>query len=119
MFRIKNQIFFFLFSFIFLFLSGCNYENTNKETPSPFQLNYHKDENIDNYRSYHIPILVNIGSSRSCPKCKQIENELKVLRKDIGEKAIIKIIDLEKYPDYKKIYSIKKIPSIHFRFVYI
>ena len=36
---------------------------------------------------------------------------MKVLRKDIGEKAIIKIIDLEKYPDYKKIYSIKKIPT--------
>lgn len=112
MFRVKYLVIIFLFSFIFLFLSGCNYEeNTDKETPLPFQLNYQQDENIDNYKSYQIPILVDIGASRYCPKCRQIEKELKVLHKDIRKKAIVKIIDLEKYAEYKEIYSIKKIPT--------
>ena len=111
----KRLILSFFFLFIFLFLSGCNSKaSVSQETESSqtaFQLEFQKNEDIDSYKSYQLPILLNIGAARYCPSCKQILPQISALYKEVKEKAIVKNIDLETYPKFKQLYSLKKIPT--------
>lgn len=100
---------------IVFLLSGCNRQTSTsfeeKSNEIAFRLELQENEDINGYQSYRRPILINLGVTRYCATCAQIQPEIRALYKDVKEKVIIKDIDLETYPKFKKIYSLKKIPT--------
>lgn len=113
MFQERKMIkFLLLLSLCFLFLAGCNTaqdaRGVDKEGDT-VTLEYQKGEELDTSAN-QVPILLNIGT-KYCPSCAQIEPELEALFAEVKDKAVVRMVDLEKNPEFKERYLIEKIPT--------
>lgn len=72
----------------------------------------HVTEKIDmeKLKSYGIPIIIDFGSD-SCIPCKQMAPVLEELNAELKGKAIIRFVDVWKYPDLAEGYPISVIPT--------
>lgn len=90
-------------------------ENKSKDsavekTNSDFTLKATDDFDIEKLKSYHLPIIIDFGASY-CPPCREMEPDLKELNSKYQGKAIIKYVDIEKYPKYAENYPMEFIPT--------
>lgn len=72
----------------------------------------HVTEEIDHekLKSYGLPILIDFGAD-SCIPCKEMAPVLEKLNKELQGKAIIKFVDVWKYPELAQNYPISVIPT--------
>lgn len=81
-----------------------------EDTNSDFELYITEEIDLEKLKSYGIPIIIDFGSE-SCISCKEMAPILKKLNKDLSGKAIIKSIDVVKYPEFAQDYPINVIPT--------
>jgi thioredoxin 1 len=75
-----------------------------------FQLYVTKDFDFERLKSYDIPIMLDFGASY-CPPCREMAPVIEKLNKELQGKAIIKYIDIEKFPELTNNYPISVIPT--------
>jgi thioredoxin 1 len=81
-----------------------------EDTSSDFELYITEEIDLEKLKSYGIPIIIDFGSE-SCISCKEMAPILEKLNKELSGKAIIKSIDVVKYPEFAKDYPISVIPT--------
>lgn len=69
-------------------------------------------ENVDleKLKSYGVPIIIDFGAD-SCVPCKEMAPVLKELNEELQGKAIIKFVDVWKYPSLAEGYPLSVIPT--------
>ena len=87
-----------------------NISSTNQAVNSDFKLNITSSFNLDKLKEYKLPIIIDFGSD-SCIPCKQMAPALKQLNSELQEKAIIRFVDVWKYPNLANGYPIELIPT--------
>lgn len=87
-----------------------NTSNTNQTQNPDFKLNITSSFSLDKLKSYNLPIIIDFGSD-SCIPCKQMAPALKQLNSELQEKAIIRFVDVWKYPKLADGYPIELIPT--------
>lgn len=87
-------------------------DNSNlKSTDSPdFDLEVTEKIVLEKLKSYGVPIVIDFGSD-SCIPCKKMAPVLKELNSELKGKAIVKFVDVWKYPDLADGYPISLIPT--------
>lgn len=65
---------------------------------------------LDRLKSYDLPIMIDFGAD-SCDACKEMAPVLKELNSELQGKAIVKFVDVWKYPDAVSGYPIRYIPT--------
>lgn len=65
---------------------------------------------LEELKSYGLPIMIDFGSD-SCIPCKEMAPILEKLNKKLQGKAIIKFVDVWKYPELAQNYPISVIPT--------
>ncbi|HVI42388.1 MAG TPA: thioredoxin family protein [Anaerovoracaceae bacterium] len=65
---------------------------------------------LDQLKSYGLPIIIDFGSD-SCIPCKEMAPVLKELNSELRGKAIVKFVDVWKYPKLAEGYPISVIPT--------
>jgi len=68
------------------------------------------DINLEQLKSYGLPIVIDFGAD-SCIPCKEMAPVLKELNSELQGKAIIKFVDVWKYPELAEGYPISVIPT--------
>ena len=79
-----------------------------------FDLEYVKDEPIEDYIDLGIPILLSLGDPKICPPCFALEEEIKMLKSELKDEVILKEINLSKHKEFRDIYNIEKMPTLIF-----
>ncbi len=90
-----------------------NNENITSQDVSvneDFEFKITSEYNLDKLKSYHVPIIIDFGSD-SCMPCREMEPALKQLNSELQGKAIIKSIDVWRYPELADGYSVELIPT--------
>jgi thioredoxin 1 len=89
---------------------SANGNSTALDDQSAFAL--HADDSIDleQLKSYGLPIMLDFGADY-CPPCRAMAPVLEELNAALKEKAIIKYVDIEKYPQLAESYPIRVIPT--------
>ena len=75
-----------------------------------FKLNITSNFDLEKLKSYKLPIIIDFGSD-SCIPCKQMAPALKQLNSELQEKAIIRFVDVWKYPQLADGYPMELIPT--------
>ena len=75
-----------------------------------FALNVTEKIDLEKLKSYGVPIIIDFGSD-SCIPCKEMAPILTELNSELKGKAIIKFVDVWKYPDLADGYYLKLIPT--------
>ncbi len=65
---------------------------------------------LEELRSYGLPIVIDFGAD-SCIPCKEMAPVLKELNEELHGKAIVKFVDVWKYPSFADEYPISIIPT--------
>lgn len=65
---------------------------------------------LEELKSHGIPIIIDFGAD-SCIPCKEMAPVLRELNQDLQGKAIIRFVDVWKYPDLARGYPITVIPT--------
>ncbi len=68
---------------------------------------------LDQLKSYGLPIIIDFGAD-SCDSCKAMAPVLKELNSELQGKAIVKFVDVWKYPDAVQGYPVRYIPTQFF-----
>lgn len=87
-----------------------NTSNTTQNENPDFKLNITSSFSLDKLKEYNLPIIIDFGSD-SCIPCKQMAPALKQLNSELQEKAIIRFVDVWKYPKLANNYPIELIPT--------
>ncbi len=101
---------------IILSVSGIWYakNNNDKETEigsdHPDFVLEAMEIDLDQLKSYGLPIIIDFGAD-SCDPCKEMAPVLKELNAELRGKAIIKFVDVWKYPEAAKGYPLSLIPT--------
>ena len=85
-------------------------DNASDDSNSDFELNITEEINLEQLKSYDIPIVIDFGAD-SCIPCKEMAPVLEKLNEELRGKAIIKFVDVWKYPDLARDYPISVIPT--------
>jgi thioredoxin 1 len=81
------------------------------ETGNPdFALHVTEKINLDRLKSYGIPIVVDFGAD-SCIPCKEMAPILRDINEELRGKAIVKFVDVWKYPGLVDGYPMSVIPT--------
>ncbi|KUO58324.1 MAG: thioredoxin [Gracilibacter sp. BRH_c7a] len=80
------------------------------DSNSDFSLLVTKEIDMEKLKSYGIPIIIDFGAD-SCIPCKEMAPVLKELNEELQGKAIIRFVDVWKFPDLAKGYPISVIPT--------
>ena len=81
-----------------------------EEVNPDFVLNVTETFDIEKLKTYKLPIIIDFGASY-CPPCRQMSPYLRGLNNDYQGKAIIRYVDIEKYPNYAENYPMEFIPT--------
>lgn len=87
-----------------------NTNNTTQTINADFKLNITSNFDLEKLKSYNLPIIIDFGAD-SCIPCKQMAPVLKQLNSELQEKAIIRFVDVWKYPKLANGYPIELIPT--------
>lgn len=89
-------------------------QNINSEEESPvnedFKLNITGQLDLEKLKSYKIPIIIDFGADY-CMPCRSMEKDFKKVNKDMQGEAIVRYVDVWKYPEIAEIYQIELIPT--------
>ncbi len=66
---------------------------------------------VERYKEYKMPILITFGNE-GCIYCKQMQPDLVQLNEELNGKAIVKYIDMDKYPEFPMQWPIQATPAI-------
>ena len=83
---------------------------TNQTQNEDFKLNITSKFSLEKLKLYNLPIIIDFGSD-SCLSCKEIGAVLKQLNGELQGKAIIRFVDVWKYPYLANGYPIELIPT--------
>ncbi|MEL7568629.1 MAG: thioredoxin domain-containing protein [Dehalobacterium sp.] len=91
------------------------FKNDNKapattDSNPDFALHVTEELDLEQLKSYELPIMIDFGAD-SCIPCKEMAPILVKLNEDLREKAIIKFVDVWKYPKLADGYPISLIPT--------
>lgn len=75
-----------------------------------FTLNVTESLNLEQLKSYGLPIIIEFGSD-SCIPCKQMAPIIESLNEELRGKAIIRFVDVWKYPDLANGIPLSVIPT--------
>lgn len=81
-------------------------ENRNAD----FELNITEEIDLEQLKSYGLPIIIDFGAD-SCIPCKEMAPVLEKLNEELRGKAIIKFVDVWKYPELAQNFPISVIPT--------
>lgn len=81
-----------------------------KDVNPDFALNVTEALDLEQLKSYGVPIIIDFGSD-SCIPCKDMAPVLEKLNAELQGKAIIRFVDVWKYPDLAQGYPISVIPT--------
>lgn len=84
--------------------------NQTQTVNADFKLNITSKIDLEKLKSYNLPIIIDFGSD-SCIPCKEMAPALKQLNSELQEKAIIRFVDVWKYPKLADGYPIELIPT--------
>lgn len=87
-----------------------NIDNTEVLVNSDFKLNTRSKIDLEKLKSHNLPIIIDFGAD-GCGPCKEMEPALEELNEELQGKAIIKFIDVWKYPTLANEYPIQLIPT--------
>jgi thioredoxin 1 len=93
--------------------SNNNKVADNAENTSKFDLDATNNINIDQLKTYGLPMIIDFGSD-SCIPCKEMAPTLKALNQELKGKAIVKFVDVWKNQDVAQNLPIKVIPTQFF-----
>jgi len=85
-------------------------ENNSEDASSDFSLDITEEINLEQLKSYGVPIIIDFGAD-TCIPCKEMAPILKKLNEDLQGKAIVKFVDVWKYPDLAQDYPVSIIPT--------
>lgn len=94
---------------IWVFKKSQN-DNLQNDVNPDFALNTSQALDLEKLKSYKLPILIEFGSD-SCPACREMAPIIKALNKELQGKAIIKYVDIWKYPAFADGYPLTVIPT--------
>lgn len=66
---------------------------------------------VERYKEYKRPMMIVFGSE-SCIYCKQMQPDLVKLNEEVNGKALVKYIDINKYPEFSAKWPIQATPAI-------
>lgn len=75
-----------------------------------FSLHVTDEFDIERLKSYGLPIIIDFGAE-TCIPCKEMAPVLEKLNAELQGKAIIKFVDVSKYPKIAEVYPISVIPT--------
>ena len=75
-----------------------------------FELNITEAIDLEQLKSYGIPIVIDFGAD-TCEPCKAMAPVLEKLNRELKGKAIIRFVDVWKYPDLASNFPISLIPT--------
>lgn len=75
-----------------------------------FALHVAEKIDLERLKSYGLPVIIDFGAD-SCLPCKEMAPVLEKLNKKLQGKAIIKFVDVWKYPEIAQGYPIRVIPT--------
>ena len=89
-----------------------NAEKDSQPTDGGDDFALHATESIDleRLKSYGLPIIIDFGAD-SCAPCKEMAPVLEELNSELRGRAIIKFVDVWKYPELAEGYPISSIPT--------
>lgn len=85
-------------------------EKNAVEENTDFELNITEEIDLEQLKTYGIPIVIDFGAD-SCIPCKEMAPVLKKLNEELRGKAIVRFVDVWKYPDLAQNYPISVIPT--------
>lgn len=85
-------------------------ENIGKEVNEDFKLKINKEIDLEKLKSYKLPIIIDFGADY-CMPCRQMASALREINEELQEKAIIRYVDVERYPKIAEAYKIELIPT--------
>jgi len=85
-------------------------EINTKDENTDFELNITGEIDLEQLKSYGIPIVIDFGAD-SCTPCKEMAPVLEKLNAELKGKAIVRFVDVWKYPDLAQGYPISLIPT--------
>ncbi len=85
-------------------------QDTVSTDMSDFGLHVTEKIDMEKLKSYGIPIIIDFGSD-SCIPCKEMAPVLEELNSELKGKAIIRFVDVWKYPDLAEGYPVSVIPT--------
>lgn len=93
------------------FVKNMNTQEPPGENVHPdFALHVTEELNLEQLKSHGLPIMIDFGAD-SCAPCKEMAPVLEKLNKELQGKAIIKFVDVWKYPDLAQGYPLTVIPT--------
>lgn len=87
-----------------------NIAENQEEINEDFNLKITQKIDWEKLKSYNMPIIIDFGADY-CMPCKQMAPALKKVNKEMQGKAIIKYVDVAKYPQIAEEYEIQLIPT--------
>lgn len=85
----------------------------NEQDAQDFSLHVTDNFDIEHLKSFGLPIIIDFGAD-SCIPCKEMAPVLKELNEELRGKAIIKFVDVWKYPELAQNFPLKVIPTQYF-----
>lgn len=89
--------------------SGVGSPGVEDSNPD-FALHVTENMNLEELRSYGIPIVIDFGAD-SCIPCKEMAPVLRQLNEELRGEAIVKFVDVWKYPSLVEGYPVSVIPT--------
>lgn len=83
---------------------------SEKSNNPDFALNVTETINLEKLKSYGVPVIIDFGAD-SCAPCKEMAPVLKELNAELQGKAIVRFVDVWKYPELSQNYPISVIPT--------
>ena len=92
-----------------------NIDKTQSQTMSQKEIDFSMDIvdddfDIERLTSYGVPVIIDFGAGY-CQPCKEFEPTLHKLKEQYGDNIIIKLIDIEEYPEIADEYEIMTVPT--------
>lgn len=86
-------------------------EALNEAAEGDFDLYNGDNIDVERYKEYKRPMMIVFGSE-NCIYCKQMQPDLVKLNEEINGKALVKYIDINKYPEFSAKWPIQATPAI-------
>lgn len=93
------------------FIKNSQNDVVSESGHSPdFALNVTEALDLEQLKSYGLPIIIDFGAD-SCIPCKEMAPVLSALNAELQGKAIVRFVDVWKYPELAQNYPISVIPT--------
>ena len=92
-------------------LTSTNVENSTNTNQEEVSIMFDEETlDIEKLTSYGVPVIIDF-TANYCPSCREFLPILKDLKKQYGDDIIIKVINLDDYPNLANEYNITSIPT--------